>query len=135
MTRRTLPLAPRFLPEITRTSSFFLILVFLIVVSPSLSIQGICPRSARSDDLRSERDDLHELALAQLARDRAEDARADRLFLVVDQHRRVRVEADVAAVAPLLGVHRADDDRLDDCALLHRAVGSRFLDRSGDHVA
>jgi hypothetical protein len=33
------------------------------------------------EDLRRERDDLHEVALAQLARDRAEDARAPRLVL------------------------------------------------------
>ena len=51
-----------------------------------------------SQHLRSERDDLHELLGAQLASDRPEDAGADRLVVLVDQHGRVRVEPDVAAV-------------------------------------
>ena len=85
--------------------------------------------------LRRERDDLHEPALAQLARDRPEHARADRLVLVVDQHRGVAVEADVAAVAAALLLDGAHDDRLDDLPLLDRAVRRRFLHRRGDDVA
>src|SRR5437660_8827580 len=52
-----------------------------------------------SEDLGSERDDLHEAAGAQFARHRPEDAGADRLALAGDQPRRVAVEADRAAVA------------------------------------
>jgi hypothetical protein len=37
--------------------------------------------AAMLEHLRRERDDLHEVALAQLARDRAEDARAARVVL------------------------------------------------------
>src|SRR5438067_2540267 len=37
-----------------------------------------------SDDLRRQRDDLHVLAVPQLARHRAEDARRSRLALLVD---------------------------------------------------
>src|SRR5258706_11608797 len=51
-----------------------------------------------SDDLRRERDDLHVLLLAQLARHGTEDAGRPGLPGVVDQHRRVLVEADVGAV-------------------------------------
>ncbi len=39
-----------------------------------------------SEHLRRERDDLHELLGAELARDRPEDAGTDRLELLVDEH-------------------------------------------------
>src|SRR4051794_17161572 len=90
--------------------------------------------AAISEHLRGERDDLHEAAVAQLARHRAEDARAARVVLGVDDHRGVLVEGDVGAVlAPerLLGAH---DDRLDDIALLDRAVRVGLLDRGHDDV-
>src|SRR5262245_14929504 len=86
-------------------------------------------------DLWRQRDDLHEAALAQLARDRPEHARADRLALVVDEHGGVAVEADVAAVAAALLLDGADDDRLHHLPLLDVALRGRFLDRSGDDVA
>ena len=43
-------------------------------------------RTNRSDHLRRERDDLHEPCAAELAGDWAEDAGADRLIRVVDEH-------------------------------------------------
>ena len=49
-----------------------------------------------SEHLRSKADDLHEVLLAQLARDRPEDARAARVALVVDDHGGVLVECDRA---------------------------------------
>src|SRR5262249_31913859 len=55
--------------------------------------------------------------------------------LVVDQHCRVAVEADIAAVAPALLFDRADDDRLDDLPFLHVRLGGRFLHRRGDDIA
>src|SRR4051794_20365227 len=122
--RRTRPRAPRALPVVTSTWSFFL--TFTWVFAPFIS--------DISDDLRRERHDLHDPPLAQLPRHRTEHARADRLAGVVDQHRGVLVEADVAAVlAPLL-LDRPHDHRLDHLPLLHRAVGRRLLDRGGDHV-
>src|SRR4051812_45170963 len=87
------------------------------------------------EHLRSERDDLHEAAVAQLARHRPEDARAARVVLGVDDHGRVLVERDVrAVVAPEL-LLRAHDDRLDDVALLDRPVRVGLLDRGDDDVA
>src|SRR3954471_1596870 len=86
------------------------------------------------EHLRRERDDAHEAAVAQLARDRAEDARAARVVGGVEDHGGVLVEGDVGAVvAPelLLGAH---DDRLDDLALLDRALRVRLLDGGGDDV-
>src|ERR1700730_9743449 len=79
-TRRTLPVLPRSRPAMTMTVS-------------SLRMR----RTAISEHLRRERDDLHEALGAELARDRAEDARPDRLACVVDQHGGVGVEADVGA--------------------------------------
>src|SRR5215207_7897741 len=97
-----LPVLPLSLPEITMTSSSV--------------------RSFISEHLRGERHDLHEPAVAQLAGHRPEDARAARVVLGVDDHRGVLVEGDVRAVlAPEL-LLRAHDHRLDDVALLHRAL-------------
>src|ERR687891_1306433 len=110
-----LPVFPLSLPEITMTSSSV--------------------RSFISEHLRGERDDLHEPAVAQLAGHRPEDARATRVVLGVDDHRRVLVERDVGpVVAPEL-LLRAHDDGLDDLALLDRALGRRLLDRGDDDVA
>src|SRR5919107_4337272 len=109
-----LPVLPLSLPEITMTLSSV--------------------RSFISEHLRGERDDLHEPAVAQLARHRAEDARAARVVLGVDDHGRVLVEGDVRAVlAPEL-LLRAHDDGLDDIALLDRPVRVGLLDRGHDDV-
>src|SRR5262249_2750387 len=87
-----------------------------------------------SEDLRRQRDDLHEPALAQLAGHRPENARTDRLTLVVDEHGGISVETDVGAIpAPLL-LHGAHDDRLYNLPLLHVGFRRGFLDRSGDHI-
>src|SRR5215207_4500413 len=109
-----LPVLPLSLPEITTTLSSL--------------------RSFISEHLRGERDDLHEPAVAQLARHRAEDARAARVVLGVDDHGRVLVERDVRAVlAPEL-LLRAHDDGLDDLALLDRPLRVGLLDRGRDDV-
>jgi hypothetical protein len=73
-------------------------------------------------DLGSERDDLGELPLAQLACHRAEDARAHRVLVGLDQHDGVPVEADVRAVLAANLLHRAHDHRARDLALLDGAV-------------
>src|SRR5215207_9215634 len=120
-TRRTRPRAPRSLPVVTSTWSFFLMFTFVFV-------------SDISEDLRRQGDDLHEPLLAQLARHRSEHARADRLARVVDQDGGILVEADVAPILTPLLLGGAHDHRLDHLPLLHRAVGRRLLDRGGDHV-
>src|SRR5699024_2129279 len=88
-------------PVITWTRSPFLIFILAI-----------------SQHLRCQRDDLHEALVAQLAADGAEDARSARLAVGLEDHRRVLVEADVGAVGAPTLLGRADDDRLDDVALL-----------------
>src|SRR5688572_7129812 len=111
----TLPFAPLSLPAITSTVSPFLIFM--------------------SEHLRGEGDDLHEALVAQLAPDRAEDAGPSRLVVVPDQHRRVLVEPDVAAVRapPLLdGAH---DDGLDHITALHPRGRNGVLHGGDDDVA
>src|SRR4051795_8769950 len=75
------------------------------------------------------------LLRAQLADDRAEDTGADRLLVVVDEHGRVRIEADRRPVGARDVLGGADDDRLVDVALLDSAAGRRFLHRHDDDVA
>src|SRR5688572_24786010 len=121
-TFRMRPDLPRSSPEITITWSFFR---KLDLAGFTTSLRGM------SDHLRSERNDLHELPLAKLARHRTEDARSLGFLLVVDQHGRVLVEADVGAVLAADFLPRPDQDRLVHVALLHGRSRKRVLD--GDH--
>src|SRR3954452_5206930 len=86
-----------------------------------------------SNHLAGERHDFHEVLLAQLAGDRAEDARAAGVVLGVDHHGRVLVEADVAAVGADGRLPGADDDAADDLALLDVAGGKSLLYGADDH--
>src|SRR3546814_3317293 len=86
-------------------------------------------------NLRRERDDLHMLLRAQFADDRAEDTGADRLSIVVDEHRRVGIEPDGRTVGAVDVLGGADDDRLVDVALLDASARSRFLHGDDDDVA
>src|SRR5215218_4379074 len=88
--------------------------------------------AAMLEHLRREGNDLHEVALAQLARDRAEDARAARVVLRVDEDGRVLVEGDVGAVVTPELLARANDDRRDNLALLDGALRGRLLDSADD---
>src|SRR5262249_45116155 len=88
-----------------------------------------------SQHLRRERDDLHVVLGAQLARNRPEDAGADRLHLRRDQHRGVAVEADDRAVRPAHILAHPHHHGLHHVALLHAPARNRFLDRDDDDVA
>src|SRR4051795_479659 len=118
--RRTRPVLPRSLPPVTSTVSSFRIFIAFAIELKNLWCEG---------------DDLHEVAVAELAGHRAEDAGSTGVLLRVDQNGRVLVEGDVRPVgAPelLLG---SDDHRLNHLALAHAAMRRRLLDGSGDHVA
>src|SRR5690606_18149600 len=89
----------------------------------------------RSEHFGCERDDLHELLGAQLAGNRPEDARADRLVLVVQQYGGVAVEADQRTVGATHALAGAHHDGVVDLALLDLAARDRVLDRHLDDVA
>src|SRR5687768_798466 len=96
---------------------------------------GVTPAHVHLENLRRERHDLHVVALAQLTGHRPEDAGAARAALGIDEHGRVLVESDVAAVGPPELLRRADDHGANHLALLHSGVRQRLLDGSHDDVA
>src|SRR6266576_6086975 len=87
MVRRTSPCLPLSLPAVTITGSPG-------ARSSHRRLGCGLLRSTVLENLRSERDDLHEVALAQLAGDRPEDARPAGIVRVVDDHGRVLVEGN-----------------------------------------
>src|SRR5438067_442742 len=103
--------------------------------SPVMTCTVSSLRMFMLNHLGRQADDLHEVALAQLAGDGAEDAGAARVHLVVDEHQRVAIEAHVAAVVAARRLLRADHDALDHVARLHVAAGDGLLDAGDDDVA
>src|SRR5207237_10269256 len=89
----------------------------------------------RSEHRRSKADDLHEVLLAQLARDGPEDAGAARVALLVDDHGGVLVECDRGAVVAAERLLRPHDDRAHDLALLDGALRRGRFDGADDDVA
>src|SRR5699024_1207375 len=111
-TRITSPRWPLFLPVMTTTWSplrirFMTFLVYAL------------------QHFRRERDDLHELLATQLTCDRSEDARADRLVLVVEQHHGIAVEADQRTIGTAHALAGTHHDRVVDLALLDLAARDR----------
>src|SRR5690606_4729150 len=104
--RSTSPIRPLSLPVSTPT------------LSP-LRILFISPASL--EHFRRERDDLHVVLRTQFARNRSEDTGTDRLFFVIDENGRVRVETDHAAVRATNVLGRTNHDRLHHITLLHAA--------------
>src|SRR5687768_2157814 len=119
-TRSTLPRLPLSSPEISCTvSPLVMCRRFRTTGFRRTRLAFLYTSGFMLQHLRRERHDLHVALLAQLARDRAEDAGGPRLSGVVDQDRRVLVEADVGAVLAAGLLRRPDDDRLGHVALLH----------------
>src|SRR5438309_4270532 len=87
MVRRTSPCLPLSLPAMTITGSPG-------ARSSQRRAAWTLFFSIALEDLRGERDDLHEVALAQLSRDRPEDAGAARVVGLGEKDGRVLVEAD-----------------------------------------
>src|ERR1051326_1570285 len=107
-TRIPLPSLPLSSPRITRTVSP---LVTCSLRRSALSAWRLrltafgrsalrCLRILILDALGRQRHDLHVPLLAQLARDRSEDARGPRLPLLIDDHDGVLIEPDVAPGLP-----------------------------------
>src|SRR5690606_3754998 len=125
-TRITRPRLPLSRPARTITSSPVRILFM---------VQSLLPHPRPLQHLGRERDDLHELLGAQLARDRTEHARPEELALVVEQYRGVGVEADGRPVRAAHALARAYDDRVVHVALLDLAARDRLLHAHLDDVA
>src|SRR6266851_1478016 len=121
ITRNTLPFLPRSLPATT------------ITVSPFRTCAIAIERPL--DDFGSERDDLGELLVPQLARHRPENTGAHRVVVRLEEDHRVAVEADVGPVAASHFLHGTHHHRPRDLALLHGPVRHRLLDRHHHHVA
>src|ERR1051326_552111 len=85
--------------------------------------------------LRRERNDLHEVLVAQLARYWSKHARSDRRAVFLDQHGRVLIEPDVRSVSATHFLARAHDHRVLDRALFDRAVRRSLFDRYLDAVS
>src|SRR5581483_570824 len=115
------PVLPLSLPVMTTTRSFFRTLISTFITP--------------SNHFRREADDLHESLVAQLAGDGAEDARAHRLIVRLDDHRGVLIKANIRAVLAARLFARADDDGAHDLALLDRAIGRCLFDRRRDDNA
>src|SRR5579862_114303 len=115
----TRPCLPRSLPESICTRSPFLTFIAGMWL----------------EHLRGQADDLHEVLLAQLARDRAEDPRTARVALIVDQDGGILVEGDQRAVVTTERLLRPHDDRLHDLAHLDCSLRCSSLHGRGDDVA
>src|SRR5690606_42028992 len=77
--------------------------------NPHIRRSGIRPSTTTLHNLAREAHNLHESALTQLPSDRAENAGATRIAVVIDKHHRVRIESHIAAVRAPRGGLRADD--------------------------
>src|SRR5438874_2310426 len=92
--------------------------------------------STVSENLRGERDDLHEVALAQLTCDRSEDSGAARVVGCGEKDGGVLVEADQGAIRALVFLVYPHDDSLNHLALLNLAAGlDRLVHLVRDHGA
>src|SRR3984957_5220589 len=112
-TSMTAPLRPLSRPVIRTTMS-------------PLRIFFIC-RFLQSKYFRRERDDLHELHIAQLARHGSKYAGADGLELVGQEHRRIGVETNQRTVGPPHAALGAHDDGVINLPLLDLAARNRVL--------
>src|SRR5262245_40407444 len=128
MVRSTSPCLPLSLPAMTMTGSPGA-RSSQRVLGCGLFLSMCCLK-----DLRGERDDLHEVALAQLAGDGPEDASPSRVVRLREQHGRVLVEADERAVRALVLLVDPDHDGLHHFALLDLTTRLGGLDRGGDDV-
>src|SRR5882757_1264012 len=87
------------------------------------------------ENLRRERDDLHEVLRTQFAGDRAEDAGALGIAVSPEDDDGIAVKAQVAAVAATDGGLRANDDGLGNLTFFNGGFGCALFDVDGDDVA
>src|SRR6185437_6028591 len=142
-TRITFPSLPLSSPRMTRTVSPAVTCTFTRAALSAWRLRFTaversatrCLSTLISDHLGRQGHDLHVPLVAQLARDRTEDAGRPGLSLIVDDHHGVLVEPDVAPVLPPRLLGRAHHDGARDVGLLHGAVRQRVLHRHDHDVA
>src|SRR5690606_27520812 len=100
-TRSTVPRRPLSFPLMTTTSSPFLILFISNFLGPS-ALQAF----------RRQRNDLHKLVRAKLARHRPENAGADRLEPGIEEHCCVAVKANQRTILAANALARANHNRV-----------------------
>src|SRR6185295_11681951 len=130
----TRPVLPLSLPAITFTVSSFLSLVFRLTFGAFTCRRGIF-LAIFLKHLGRERNDLHELLVAQFARYRPEHARSHRLANFVDQHGCVRIETNVRSIFATRFFPHPDDYAAHHFPFFHLRLRSGFLHTRGDNVA
>src|SRR5688572_11674413 len=85
--------------------------------------------------LRRERDNLHEVLVAQLARYWSENASADWRSIFLDQDRGILIEPDIRSISTAHFFSRAHDHCVLNRALFNRSIGRRLFDRYLDPVS
>src|SRR5260370_34159518 len=133
-TARTRPRFPLSRPAIRTTWSFFRIFVRFVALN-SLYLRRRFTTCATSNNLRRQRNNLHVILVAQLARNRAEDARADGRPVFLNQHGGVLIEPNIGAVATPHFFARPHDDPILHSPLLDTAVESGLFDGHLDPIA
>jgi hypothetical protein len=89
----------------------------------------------RSHHLTGQADDFHETSLPKFPRNRAENSGAPGILVFIDQHDRVAIEADVAAVETSRGLSTTNDHTSLDTPLANLAPWQRFLNTDDNNVA
>ena len=83
---------------------------------------------------RSKRQDLHVILVTQLTSDRPKDTGAAGVFVITNDNASVLVKADIAAVSAAQALNGADDNCLNDIALLYAAARGALAHRANNYV-
>src|SRR6185369_7687001 len=99
-----------------------------------LDLRSLCS-CGHLNHLRRERNNLHEVLVAQLARYWSKNACADRRAVFFDQHRGILIEPHVRAVSAAHFLTRTHNHRILNGSLFNRAVGRGLFDRHLDSIS
>jgi len=91
-------------------------------------------RSLGSENLRCERNDLHERTLTKFTSHRAEDPGTTWVVVLVDDHNSVGIETEDRTISTTDRVSGANDNSLDDTALFDSSGRDGIANVAGDHI-
>src|SRR5688572_31303781 len=89
----------------------------------------------RSNHLRGQGNNFHELLVSQLASDRSENSRSARIKLFVDNDNGIAVKTQIGTIIASDGIAGPDNHGVDHFTLFDGAVRSGFLDVRFDDIA